>query len=60
MLVVIMLHRILARGECCKMSRVSKTYFKFQIRVFVVSLHVATSWEPSCAVTFQNSTYFGD
>jgi len=54
------------RWECFKMPRVSKmpntlkTYSKFQICGFVVSLHVVTSWEPHCAVTFQNSTYFRD
>jgi len=54
------------RGECSKMPRVSKmptplkTYSKFQIRIFVVSLHVATSWEPSYPVTFRNSRYYRD
>jgi len=31
-----------------------------QICILVVSLHVVTSLESSCVVTFQNSRYFSD
>jgi len=38
-----------------KMPTPLKTCCKFQIRIFFVSLNVATSWESSRAVTFWNS-----
>src|SRR6218665_2248351 len=58
--------KINIRGECSKMPRVSKmptplkTYCNLQICILVVSLHVATSREPPCAVMFRNSRYFRD
>jgi len=41
-----------------KMPNPFKMYYKFQIRIFVVSLHIATSWESFCAVAFWNSRYY--
>src|SRR6218665_3416811 len=64
--IMLRLSTALSRGECSKMPRVSKmptplkTYCKLHICILVVSLHVATSREPSCAVMFRNSRYFRD
>src|SRR6218665_2171805 len=43
-----------------KMPTPLKTYFNLQICILFLSLHVATSREPSCAVMFRNSRYFPD
>lgn len=47
-------------GECSEVPMVSKmptplkTYSKLQIRIFVVTLYVATSWENSVQLRFEN------